>query len=139
MDSEVKKRLTAELKLAAKFLCAGLIYALWFRITNIGIPCVFRLLTHLQCPGCGITRACVSILRLDFKSAFEYNPLSLTVVPLLALILLVREIRYIKKGKRYFNKVETAALAVMLPVTLIFAVYRNLPLLASWGKALGIL
>lgn len=139
MDSEVKKRLTAELKLAAKLLCAGLIYALWFRITNIGIPCVFRLLTHLQCPGCGITRACVSILRLDFKSALEYNPLSLTVVPLLALILLVREIRYIKKGKRYFNKVETAALAVMLLVTLIFAVYRNLPLLASWGKALGIL
>ena len=29
----------------------------------------------IDCPGCGLTRACLSALRFDFKSAFEYHPL----------------------------------------------------------------
>lgn len=29
----------------------------------------------IDCPGCGLTRACLSALKLDFRSAFEYHPL----------------------------------------------------------------
>ncbi len=39
------------------------------------IPCVFRHFFGLYCPGCGMTRAALSVLRLDFLSALYYNPL----------------------------------------------------------------
>ena len=37
--------------------------------------CPAKKIFGIECPGCGLTRACLSALRLDFKSAFEYHPL----------------------------------------------------------------
>lgn len=39
------------------------------------IPCVFRHFLGLYCPGCGMTRAILSVIHFDFISAFYYNPL----------------------------------------------------------------
>ena len=39
------------------------------------IPCIIKYLTGVSCPGCGMTRACISALRLDFQAAFFYHPL----------------------------------------------------------------
>ena len=33
------------------------------------------------CAGCGMTRACLSALRLDFAQAFEYHPLFFVAIP----------------------------------------------------------
>ena len=52
------------------------------------IPCLFKWLFHIECPGCGITRACLSVLRLDFASAFEFNPMFWSVPILFVLYLL---------------------------------------------------
>lgn len=40
---------------------------------GIGIPCLFRLVTGFQCPGCGNSRAVLALLRLDLQAAFGYN------------------------------------------------------------------
>lgn len=40
-----------------------------------GIGCFIKHFTGIPCPGCGITRALFALLRLDFASAFNYNPL----------------------------------------------------------------
>ena len=37
--------------------------------------CPFKLFLHVECPGCGMTRAIISVLKLDFRQAFEYHPL----------------------------------------------------------------
>ncbi|MDO4337664.1 MAG: DUF2752 domain-containing protein [Eubacteriales bacterium] len=37
--------------------------------------CPVRLLFHIDCPGCGMTRAVLSALRLDFNAAFRYHSL----------------------------------------------------------------
>ena len=37
--------------------------------------CLFRFLTGISCPGCGMTRALTAILKLDFSLAFEMHPL----------------------------------------------------------------
>lgn len=42
---------------------------------GIAIPCIFNKLTGLECAGCGNTRAVVALLGLNFKAAFNYNPL----------------------------------------------------------------
>ncbi len=39
--------------------------------------CVSMRLFHIPCAGCGLTRGFTAILQLDFKSAWEYNILSI--------------------------------------------------------------
>lgn len=46
--------------------------------------CPFRLLFGIPCPGCGMTRAFLCLLRLDIRGAFHYHPL-FPLVLLLAL------------------------------------------------------
>lgn len=46
--------------------------ALLFRL---GITCIFRQYLGFVCPGCGMTRAILSVLRLDFVAAFRYHPM----------------------------------------------------------------
>ena len=39
--------------------------------------CPVKIIWGIDCPGCGLTRACLSALRFDFGAAFEYHPLFL--------------------------------------------------------------
>ena len=46
------------------------------------IPCLFRLITDISCPGCGMTRACVSLAQGKPAVAWSYHPFVFLVVPL---------------------------------------------------------
>lgn len=52
------------------------------------IQCFFLTLFHIPCPGCGMSRALLAALRLDFRSAFDYH-LMFWSVPLLYLYFLL--------------------------------------------------
>ena len=52
-----------------------------------GVGCVWRFLFHYPCPGCGITRACVALVHGDFKAAFEYNYMFISLPIIFAYIL----------------------------------------------------
>jgi hypothetical protein len=43
--------------------------------------CPFRLLTGMQCPGCGSTRAFYQLLHLHPLAAFKLNPLMVLTLP----------------------------------------------------------
>ena len=67
--------------------------------------------SHFQCVGCplcGMTRAVKSLLRLDFKSAFEFNKLVwvfCVVIPLIGVdILIILKRRCKNKWKRKKTK-----------------------------------
>lgn len=51
------------------------------------IPCPLNRITGIPCPGCGMTRAYLSLLRLDFAAAFRFNPMFWSVPILLLLYL----------------------------------------------------
>lgn len=127
MSEDVKKRFVAEMKKLGILLTAGILYAIWCSLTGLGIPCVFRLLLGIKCPGCGMTHAAVAMTHLDVAEAFRCNKLSVTIVPLLAVMLLVQEIRYIRTGSRKINIPETVALTIMLALTVVYGILRNLP------------
>ena len=38
--------------------------------------CPFKALTSIPCPGCGMTRALISVTEGDFHAAFGHNPFS---------------------------------------------------------------
>ncbi len=48
------------------------------------IPCVFDLLLNVPCPSCGMTRAYINLMHLDFYGAFSMHPMFWSV-PLLLL------------------------------------------------------
>ena len=73
----------------ARFFLIGLllvgIYTVWSGILPDEmrfIPCLFHLITDISCPGCGMTRACVSLAQGKFTAAWHYHPFAFFLVPL---------------------------------------------------------
>ena len=65
--------------------------------------CLSQLLFHIECYGCGMTRACMHLIHLDFEEAFAYNMISLVVFPLLCVIWVqwfLKEFRLYKQYRR---------------------------------------
>lgn len=52
--------------------CIVFVYVI-FWVTGIGCPIKF--LTGVSCPGCGMTRAYISLLHFDFHRAYSFHPL----------------------------------------------------------------
>ncbi|MDR0789189.1 MAG: DUF2752 domain-containing protein [Bacteroidales bacterium] len=59
--------------------------------------CLFQNIFGVKCWGCGITRAVLSVLHLDFAAAWQYNELVVIVFPLLAYLWLRALVRLFKK------------------------------------------
>jgi uncharacterized protein DUF2752 len=52
-----------------------------------GVPlCLFKALTGLPCPGCGLTRAFSSLLHGQFARAYAFHPFAFLFVPLAFLL-----------------------------------------------------
>ena len=51
-----------------------------------GIGCVWRYFLHINCPGCGMTRAVICALKGDFAGAFSYHFMFWSL-PLLVLLI----------------------------------------------------
>ncbi len=49
---------------------------------GIGVPCLFRALIGIECPGCGMTRALLLASQTQWIAAWRMNPL---LFPLLAI------------------------------------------------------
>lgn len=50
---------------------------------NILPPCLWTAIFHRHCPGCGITTACVHLLRGQWSAAWQSNPLVFPAVILI--------------------------------------------------------
>jgi hypothetical protein len=46
--------------------------------------CLSRVLFDLECYACGLTRATMRLIHLDFKGAWEFNKLSFIVFPFIS-------------------------------------------------------
>jgi len=56
---------------------------LYIVFTNMvfGYICPSMWLLGLPCPACGLSRAAVSLVLLDFPGAFQYNPMIFALIP----------------------------------------------------------
>ena len=124
---KMKERLRYTIKKYSIILSVGVIYLVWVLITDLRIPCPLFSLTGYQCPGCGVTRMISHIARLNFKTAFDYNPyLFVTALPILSIIF-IGEYRYVRYGKREMG-LERYFILPLLIGALIFGVLRNIQL-----------
>ena len=75
-------------------------------------PCPVYYFTHIPCPGCGMTRACKSVLRLDFKAAFNYHHLFPIPFAWVAYEILRRIFKFGKKTDVIFYSFTCSALFI---------------------------
>ena len=48
---------------------------------DICIPCIWKLIFGLHCPGCGLTTAFISLIELDPNKAYKSNWLIFILIP----------------------------------------------------------
>ena len=79
------------IKRTAIYGAALVLYVLIISVLNIGCP--IYAITRIECPTCGVTRAMISLLRLDFASYVNYQPFAL---PLIIAVCLMINVEFIK-------------------------------------------
>ncbi len=90
--------------------------------------CPIKKITGLYCPGCGVTRMLLSILKGEFYQAFRYNPLIFICLPLFLLYYLDYTYSTIKKKKPRIHTLEPGIWYFLITVFIIYGVLRNIPL-----------
>lgn len=93
---------------------------------DVGIPCLFKLITGYDCPGCGITRCLFSLINLDIKSAFNYNALVTILIVPFAIYYCYMNYCYVankvNRLRKYINKISL----FLLIICLLYGIYRNI-------------
>lgn len=84
-------------------------------ILLLDLGCPVRHLIGIPCPGCGMTRACLAVCRLDFAEAFRMHPLWPLVLILLVAVVL--------RGGRLFKSQKTETRVAVLLLILVLVVY----------------
>ena len=105
---------------------AGVLYAFLILHTPFRIPCLFREVTGLQCPGCGTSRMALALMRFDIPAAFAYNPVAFFSFPawfLISICAFVGRPKALRNSKNLLR-----ILYINIVVYMIFAIFRNLPL-----------
>lgn len=64
---------------------------------DICIPCLWKTFFGFNCPGCGITRAFIYLLKLDFINAFKSNWLIVVILPI-SIYFLKTDFQKFKRG-----------------------------------------
>jgi len=96
------------------------------RVTGWGLPCPFHLLTGLNCPGCGVSRMLLSLLRLDLPAAFGYNAVLLCLLPVLFALFLAHAIRYVRDGSAALSRFGRGTELGLVCVLVLWGLVRNL-------------
>lgn len=88
-------------------------------IENGPVLCLFRRLTGLPCPGCGLTRSWVYLMHGDLTHAFLSNPFG----PLLVLAVLALAVAVVRARIRHERPPSLESIARARPVQVVFGAW----------------
>ena len=95
---------------------------------NVSLFCLIYEVTGLYCPGCGMTRAVISLLNLDFYQAFRYNIFAIFLLPLLTVYFFSEVYCWIfEKENILFSKIPEWFWVFIFISMIIFGILRNFP------------
>lgn len=75
-----------------------IIFYILLYLAGIHTTCYIKAFTGIPCPGCGMTRAYLSLLQGNIKGAFYYHPLFL-LPPALVILMLLSYWKHFKIAK----------------------------------------
>jgi len=82
---------------------------------------------HLQCPGCGTTRALAAVLRGHFSEAMHSNALVTLLLPVAAFYGALWYRRLLRGDTMRWPQPPQAAIYCAFGIAAVFAILRNLP------------
>jgi hypothetical protein len=99
--------------------------------------CMFKSLTGIPCPACGVTRSILSLMHADFSNAFLINPLgffllaALIILPVWVSADLLKKANsffrfYIAAEKKLAQKVIALPAIVLISANWIWNIYKHL-------------
>lgn len=112
-----------------KIILLVLIFIIYFILVfkfNIYIPCLFHKITNLYCPGCGVTRMIVSLLKGNLYQAFRYNMLIFILTPFLMFFIFDYIISRKKQRDALYEKIPNSIWYILIIVLVIFGIIRNI-------------
>ncbi|MCI9445778.1 MAG: DUF2752 domain-containing protein [Lachnospiraceae bacterium] len=121
-----KKRMLRLITYVLLIAMAGFVYGMFVRYTGLAIPCPFRQLTGLKCPGCGVTGMCVALMQLDFKAAFLCNPMLFLLLAPLGAVLAASAASYVNHGAWKLKRWQNTILYVSIALLVVFCAVRNI-------------
>jgi hypothetical protein len=83
--------------IAGYYVIALILYL--FAEIDILIPCLWKTIFNVRCPGCGLTRAFINLLSFDIAGAWASNPLIFIIFPGLVYYVIKDFIRFVKNNK----------------------------------------
>jgi len=113
-------------------LC-GVLYYCFVKITGVGIPCLFRLVTGLKCPGCGISHMLLELAEGNLAGAFMANQFILVTLPFL--IFEVAYAFYLAWTGKHQPKWNEILCIIYIIALVIFGIVRNIPQVYAWWRS----
>ena len=91
--------------------------------------CMFHRLTGWHCPGCGMTRALCALWHGRVAAAFGYNPLLMSVAPVVAAGVGLEVLAWVRGPERATPRLRPGPRVVIgfVVVVVVYWVLRNLP------------
>ena len=90
--------------------------------------CMFRELTGLHCPGCGMTRAVQAVVHGEMAKAFRFNPLGMILLPLVGVGICMEMLGWARGRPLPFRSVRGVwGVWTVAGVVALFWILRNLP------------
>lgn len=122
----MKKRALTVIKYISFIFIIGILYGVFVMNTGLGIPCIFNYISGLKCPGCGISRMCMALMRFDLESAFHYNMVLFILSPVLSLVFAYQIYRYIRFNETRLTKVQSAVIYIAIALLIFWGIFRNI-------------
>ena len=96
------------------------------KYTGTGIPCLFRYIFHVQCPGCGVTHMLLALAKGKMQEAFCSHPVIFCALPFLGWILVKYSGSYVMCRTTVWKKWEQIGMVLFLIALIGFGVFRNI-------------
>lgn len=122
----MKNRAIKIIKYIFIVLIIGVLYGIFVMKTGIGVPCIINLITGYKCPGCGVSRMCMALMRLDVEAAYNYNKVLFLLLPVLLAVFTYQLYRYVRYDNTKLTKVQSAILYIAVALLVIWGIVRNL-------------
>lgn len=106
-------------------VAAGIIYYLVIRYTDFSIPCLFYKITHLKCPGCGITHMIYELSLFHWRKAMQANYFLFWTAPLLMVFFLYETILKSTQKKKQSQMIQKIEISYLVAVIL-WMLVRNI-------------
>lgn len=98
--------------------------------------CPFAIFTGLPCPGCGITRAFIYFIKLQWRQAFSMNPCIFIWIPVLIILFINRYLLYSVISPQIINRILVICgiISVIIYIIRMFTLYPDIEPMAYYHQ-----